>query len=234
MLANIIRTFQNMIETHVSDNMNTQIPGTIVSYDAAKNRAVVKPSLPKSLASDESLEAPNIVEVPIVWTTSSGGKSGLTMPVKAGDGVMLAFQQRSLEGWLSGNNEKPDDPRQFDLSDCVALIGCAATGVSADPTDTVLKFDGSELRMKPDHTISISNSASSITMDPEGNIHIKAKSIIIDSGGMEAGVILDGHNMTLKADTIRVDTPAKDFVLETHKHTGVRSGSETTQEPLAS
>src|SRR4249919_1062844 len=114
------RSIQQAVETMLGD-INTQSPGTIVSYDAATNRAIVKPTLPKRLANDEELQSPQIVEVPVVWTSSGGGKAGITFPLQPGYGVMLSFQQRSMEGWLDGKNTMPDDPRQFDLSDCVAI-----------------------------------------------------------------------------------------------------------------
>src|SRR3954466_11082659 len=110
---NLIDVLEQVVERKLSE-VNTNLPATIVSYDAAKNRAVVKVTLPKAIADDESLAGPQVVEVPIVWHASGGGSSSLTMPLKAGDGVMLAVQQRSLENWLGGNTDVPDDPRQFD------------------------------------------------------------------------------------------------------------------------
>jgi hypothetical protein len=213
MFERTLNAFQDMAESQRSE-MNTSMPGTIVSYDATTNRAVVRPDLPKRLASNEALPPPNIVEVPIVWTTSSGGKSGLTMPVKPGDGVMLAFQQRSLEGWLSGNKDMPDDPRQFDLSDCVAIPGCSATGISADPTDVVLRFNETEVRITPDNNVRIGNNNGFISIDSDGNIIVQAKSL------------------NLQADTIQVNAGGHSFTLETHRHTGVQVGIATSGTPI--
>ena len=192
MFALNIRSIQTMIESALSE-VNTQLPVTVVSYDAAKNRAIVKPVMSKRFADDESSEPPQIVEVPIVWTASGGGKSTLTMPIKPGDGGMLAIQQRSLEGWLSGKNEMPDDPRQFDLSDGVFIPGLQSSGISADPTDVVLRFEKAEFRIKPDGTIIMGNDKGNVTIDGSGN-------------------------MTLNAQTIKINTPARNFTLETHGH----------------
>jgi hypothetical protein len=202
----LIIALQQMLESHLSE-VNTQIPGTIVSYDPKRNRAVVRPALPRRLASDEPLAPPDIVEVPIVWSSGMGGTTSFTMPVKAGDGVMLAFQQRSLEGWLSGKTDMPDDPRQFDLSDCVALPGCSHSGISADPTDVVLKFNDTELRITPEGTVSLGNANGAVTIDKDGNMILKAKSI-------------------------HVETPAHQFTLETHQHIGVRSGPDVSGTPI--
>ena len=219
-----IRSIQTMIETSMSE-MNTQIPGTIVSYDAKTNRAVVKPDLPKRIASDESLPAPNIVEVPIIWASSGGGSSTLTMPIKPGDGVMLSFQQRSMEGWLSGNKDMPDDPRQFDLSDCVAIPGCQPNGIVGHPEDVVLKFNKAQLRIMPDGTIILSNDKGGMTIDGGTG------KITFNNGN--AGITIDNAgNIGINGQTINITTPEHTFVLETHQHTGVQAGPYNTGQPL--
>lgn len=211
MFEELIDALNQMIERKLSE-VNTSAPGVVVSYDAAKNRAVVRPSMPKRLAEDDPLAPPPIVEVPITWPASNGGKSSFTHPLQPGDGVMLSFQQRSLENWLGGNNGIPDDPRQFDLSDCVAVPGCAPTGIVADPNDVVLKFNQSEVRITNDNVIHIGNSNGGITLDQDGN-------------------------MTLRARSIAISTPANSFILETHKHpqgSDSHGDSEVpTDQPLA-
>jgi hypothetical protein len=163
---------QIMVESILSEAVNTNMPGSIVSYDAARNRAVVKPDLPKRLDSNESLMPPQIVEVPIVWPASGGGNASFTMPLKPGDKVMLATQQRSLEGWLNGKYDMPDDPRQFDLSDCVAIAGCQPSGIVAHPDNVVLKFGAANLTMRPDGSITFGNDKGNITIDAGGSIKI--------------------------------------------------------------
>ena len=78
-----------------------------------------------------------------------GGGMLTTWPLRPGDGVLLVFAQRSLEGWLSGNDAAPDDPRRFDLSDCVAVPGLRATGISADPDAVQCTFGGTTVRLEP-------------------------------------------------------------------------------------
>jgi len=203
------RSIQQTVETMLGD-INTQSPGTIVSYDAATNRAIVKPALPKRLANDEELQSPQIVEVPVVWTSSGGGKAGITFPLQPGDGVMLSFQQRSMEGWLDGKNTMPDDPRQFDLSDCVAIPGLQASGISAHSDDVVLKFDKTIVTLKKDGSLVMGNDKGGITIDADGNI-------------------------TLKGQSIKVDTPAKAFTLETHRHEFTKSDpADNSGQPKAS
>src|SRR3954469_3005885 len=203
---NLIDALDQMVERRLSD-INTNMPATIGSYDAAKNRAIVHVTVPKSDADNEPIVGPQVVEVPVVWHASGGGSSSLTMPLKAGDGVMLAVQQRSLENWLGGNNDIPDDPRQFDLSDCVAIPGCSHNGTVAHSDDVVLKFNKTEVRLKPDGTIVMGNDKGGITIDGSGA-------------------------MVIKAETIKIDTPAKTFTLQTHKHDKVQVGGGISGEPF--
>ena len=136
------------MESHTSE-IRTMCPGVVVSFDAARNRAVVRPSLPLALADGRTLDAPTIHEVPIAWPNGAGGRFLFTWPLEPGDPVELRFAQRSMEGWLSGNEAAPDDPRRFDLSDCVADPCLKATGIRADPSAMRLHFDGTEMRFEP-------------------------------------------------------------------------------------
>jgi hypothetical protein len=197
---------QTMIESHISERVNTNIPAKIISYDAANNRAVVMPTLPKRLDNDEPLEPSKIVEVPIVWPASGGGNASFTMPLKPGDGVMLAVQQRSIEGWLSGKETMPDDPRQFDLTDSVAIAGCSPGGTVAHPDNVVLKFGKANLTLMPDGMIVFGNDKGNITIDANGN-------------------------MTLHAQTIQIQTSARNFQLETHSHKNTQPGSGNSGVP---
>jgi hypothetical protein len=208
-LDNLIDAIQLVLETN-NNTVNTSVPGTIVSYDPATNRAKVKPLLPKKLANGQVLPAPEIVQVPVIFPASGmgeGGKqAGITLPVTAGDGVMLSFQQRSIENWLSGNDSAPDDPRKFDLSDAVATPGLNNKGFAGNGTDVVIRMDKASITLKPDNTVVFGNENASITLSPDGTIALKGTSVTIDAGG-------------------------KNFVLETHKHLDVEPGGGISGEP---
>lgn len=183
----------NQVTEQKLAEINTNMPGEIISYDAERNKAIVRPIMPKRLAGDDALPPPQIVEVPVVWPASNGGSASFTMPLQPGDGGMLAVQQRSTENWRSGNNGVPDDPRQFDLSDAVFIPGLSNQSTVAHAQDVVMKFNETEIRIKPDNTIIVGNGGGSITIDSAGR-------------------------MTLKALTITIDTPSRNFVLENHSH----------------
>jgi hypothetical protein len=127
--------------------INTAMPGRIVSYDPATNRAVVQPSLPKMLADGTPLPAPTIAEVPVLWPAIGGAV--FTMPVRPGDEVWLQFSQRSLDQWLGGDDSAPNDPRSFDLSDAVAIPGLRRDLPPVDPDAVVLQMGGAAIRIEP-------------------------------------------------------------------------------------
>lgn len=160
-------------------DINTSMPGVVVSYDAATRRAVVQPSLSKQIADGRVLPAPQIVSVPIVFPT--GGGFSMTWPLHPGDGVMLHFSQRSLEAWHDGGNAVPDDPRQFDLSDAMAVPGLNHGGATAaaDPVNSVLSFGGA-----------------SISISASGEMRLTATRIVTDSPIVSTAAITS-KNITL-------------------------------------
>lgn len=130
----------------------TMLPGKVVSYDG--NFAVVRPAIPKLLSTGAVLQAPNIVRVPVKFPIADGGKARLTMPLKAGDDVELTFSCRSLENWLNGSEQAPDDPRQFDISDCFCTP-VMRPPISADTDNVVLEYGSGGLKIAPNGKISV-------------------------------------------------------------------------------
>lgn len=196
-----IEAMQAATETALSD-LNTSQPGVVVSYDARRNRAVVRPSLPKRLADGTELPAPDIHEVPIMWTSGGGGT--FTFPIRPGDGVMLQSQQRSLEGWLGGSDAAPDDPRRFDMSDVVAVPGLRSASPPTDPDAVVLTMGDAAVRIEPGNVV-----------------RIKAARFTIEAPDVE--IIGDVR--------VTQDVKAATVSLRQHVQTGVRSGGEISGPP---
>lgn len=189
----VVVALQGAMEAALSE-VNTTVPGTVVSYDAARNRAVVRASLPKRLADGEELPAPLVYEVPVVWPAYSGG-AVFTFPIAAGDGVLLHFSQRSLEGWLSGKAEAPDDPRRHDITDAIAVPGLRASGAPIDPTAVVLSMGGAVVRIEPGGIVRIT----ATTLFVEGNVMVTgdvlAGTVSLKTHvhtGVQAGAALSG------------------------------------------
>ena len=103
-------------------DVHTALPGVIVSYDYTKQKAEIQPSLKKSYLDGTTLDLPILSNVPVIFPRAGG--ASLTFPVVQGDTCLLLFIERSTDLWKSvGGNVAPNDPRKFDLSDAVAIMG---------------------------------------------------------------------------------------------------------------
>lgn len=198
------------------DDINISMPATIISYSAANMRATVKPSIPKRLSNGETLQAPQIVNVPVCFPVADGGNAMITLPLKPNDGVLLVFSHRSIENWLSGSNDSPDDPRMFDLSDAFAMPSVNAKSPSADPENLCVMYGAGTIKIAPSGDVTI-NAPSTHIIAPqntiEGNLAVTGD---IDCDG----------NVTAKGEV-----SGKGKKLSTHKHTGVQGGNGITGEP---
>lgn len=124
-------TLAEVIDTFIDDRLErleVALPGRIEKYDAATQKAQVKPlvKVVRRKDSGELLPAealPVIVAVPVVFP-SAGGFS-ITFPVEVGDPVLLIFSSQSLDEWLfsSGGDTDPKDPRRHDITDAIAIPG---------------------------------------------------------------------------------------------------------------
>jgi hypothetical protein len=197
-------------------DVHTCMPGTIVDYDG--KFASVKPALSKSLANGEALDAPTIYRVPVCWPCGAGGKAMISVPLAAGDPVLLHFAERALEDWLSGTDGAPGDPRQFDLSDAFATPVCRPGVQVADTQNLVVRLDQASVTIAPDGTITITtNSTASITA-PSGltiNADVAINGSVTVSGTIDAQGDVTGAGISLS----------------THTHPGVQSGGSNTGAP---
>lgn len=143
------------------NNVHTALPGSIVSYDYTVQKASVQPLLNKVWADGTNTPYPVLENVPVVFPRAGGG--GLTFPVVEGDTCLLVFIERSTDLWLTvGGQVNPDDPRKFDLSDGVALMGLfpfTETSTADNNTDMVLTFADSLIRIKANGDIVIQTSS---------------------------------------------------------------------------
>ena len=151
---------EQVIENRLA-NLHTCIPGHFESYDAATQKASVKPLLKREFKDGESLEYPVINAVPVVWP---GTKEGiLSFPINKGDGCLLIFSERSIDSWLSsGGIVSPGDRRKHSLSDAIAIPGLFAFNEAglADSSDFVLKFKQSELRLANNNDVKLNGGTS--------------------------------------------------------------------------
>lgn len=101
--------------------------GEIQSFDAVTQLATVKIAMKqtKDISEDGTrtlVEYPLLLECPVFFLF--GGNDFLSMPITAGDGCIILFNDREIDQWLNhGPDQYPVSIRTHDLSDAIALVG---------------------------------------------------------------------------------------------------------------
>jgi hypothetical protein len=156
-LAQILR---EAITAHLYD-LHVCLPARVEKYDAAKQKATIKPLLKKRYKEeDNDTELPVITDVPVQWPSAAGGSSYLHLPLAKGDLGMAIFCERSIDAWLHGKGQMvaPNDPRHHHLSDAVFVPGVRPFGASLNNTsaqNAVLQNGQMRMELAPDGKISI-------------------------------------------------------------------------------
>ena len=138
-------------------DVHTALPGQIISYDHKMQKATIQPCLKKSYLDGTTQEMPILNNVPVIFPRAGG--ASLTFPVVSGDTCLLLFIERSTDLWKSvGGVVAPNDPRKFDLSDAVAIMGLmpfTENSLSDNNEDVLLTYKGSNIRIKASGDIQI-------------------------------------------------------------------------------
>lgn len=148
------------------NNVHTALPGQIISYDYTTQKASIQPTLNKVWNDATSVQLPVLENVPIIFQESGG--ASLTFPINPGDTCLLICVERSLDEWLTnGGLVNPKDPRKFDLSDMVAIMGLkpfnSVFPTRSNNTDLVLQYAGSSITITSTGAIKI-NTANTLAL----------------------------------------------------------------------
>lgn len=157
-------------------DVHTALPGQIISYDHTTQKATIQPCLKKSYLDGTTQEMPILNNVPVIFPRAGG--ASLTFPVLPGDTCLLLFIERSTDLWKSvGGIVAPNDPRKFDLSDAVAIMGImpfTENSLSENNEDVLLTYKSSNIRIKASGEIQI-ETASTVAI---GNASAEVLNII--------------------------------------------------------
>lgn len=122
-LAEVLQAAMDSLKGQI----HVAMPGIVVSYDEAEQKANVQPQV-KQLTIDqdgneELLSLPELRSVPVVFPR--GGGFFVSFPLQAGDQVLIVICDRELNIWKSkGGDASPQDPRMHYIADAVAIPGC--------------------------------------------------------------------------------------------------------------
>lgn len=160
----------------------TALPGIITEVDLTKRTCSVQPSIQgrtqKPDGSMTFVNLPMLVDVPIIMP-SAGGFT-LSLPIAAGDEVLVIFSSRCIDAWwVNGGVSVPMEQRMHDLSDGFAIPGPKSVP-NAEPLDganaRLMKDDGSAyVEITPSGAVNVKGTVAEIeapTITLKGNVVI--------------------------------------------------------------
>ncbi|MEE9374552.1 MAG: Gp138 family membrane-puncturing spike protein [Saprospiraceae bacterium] len=162
-----------VFETLLADSIHTCLPGVIKKYDAVERKAEVLPEIDKKYLDGEVVEYQPIAEVPVLSFTA--GNSGLRLPESEyiDQTCLLIFSERSMDSWLLEDGSRtPNDPRKFDISDAICIVGLNNFMNKDDGgNDLSLFFNGVDITIKEGGDIEL-NGGNNVVIKKNGDIEL--------------------------------------------------------------
>ena len=190
--------------------INTALPGIINSIDLSTRRAQIQPALNQIKTDGTTIELPVLVDVPILMPQTKNYL--ISLPLEAGDSVMLLFSQRGLAQFKASYEQSlPSQESFFSIHDAVAIPAFGA--LSSTPADsnalTLQTTDGmTYLSLKPN------------------DITLKATTVTV-----EGELIITGST-TAQATSVTTLSLGGSTLPPNHRHGGVQSGGDTSGTPV--
>tara|TARA_R110000744_G_C19371770_1_gene563168 strand:+ start:37910 stop:38617 length:708 start_codon:yes stop_codon:yes gene_type:complete len=230
--AAIQELFTSYFDYHMQDMM-TAIPAVVVSTrEISQGVVAVKPSINELLKDSRTTEWPEIVDVPILFPSSSS--SALTFPIQVGDSVLVVFSMRGLDEFKNSNGglSTPVNFRNHNVMDAVAIpcIWPKAQSVNKQ-SNRNLPHNVNDFVMA--HNLGKATEAE-IRITQAGHIKITSPTAIyIDAPTTfwTSNSYYEG-DFTITGEFYGTGTfTYNDLEYNTHIHTGVQSGSNTSGTP---
>lgn len=188
----------------------TALPGEIVSFDAAKQTAVIQPTIQYEATAPNGsvtlLTMPVLLDCPVIFPR--GGGCVLTFPLAAGDECLAVFASRCIDStWQSGGVQPQAELRMHDLSDGFALVGFNSLPHAIAGLSTV----AAELRsLSGDTKISLNPTAQTVAIVAPGGISLTGPVTVNGTLHTTGKVTTDGELDTLgplKVNGVTVTVP---------------------------
>lgn len=138
-------------------NVHTAMPGKVISYEYKTKKAQIQPMVDKKYTDGTTDPMPVLNNVPVIFPLAGG--ASITFPVNPGDYCLLIFCERSIDNFLaSGQQSPPTDPRKFDLSDGVAIMGLlpfTEESPASGNNEFLISYAGSEVKIASNGDVTI-------------------------------------------------------------------------------
>lgn len=212
----------------------TSMPGIVQSFSAGAITATVQLAIKGVVHTPDGnaqfVNMPLLVDVPVHFPR--GGGCTLTFPVAKGDECLVVFAARCIDSWWqSGGVQAPAEHRVHDLSDGFAFVGffSQATKISGiSTTKAQLRSNDGSTYVELDPTGKIVNVAApgGMTLNTP-TVTITGVINVQNANSAATAMAINGNtNFTgqVSANGHRID--------DSHKHSGVTTGSGNTGTPL--
>jgi hypothetical protein len=199
-------------------NLHTLAPGVVSEFDPSFPKVKVQPALQRVFeATGEPVNLPPCLDVPVVFPGS--GDYWLTVDLKPGSYVLLAFSERAIAAWkTNGGVQDPEFNRMFDLSDAFAIAGILPFN---EKLDSPVEPDCIALRKK-DNSVSVKVESDKITCNVDNGLG-SSQTLEIEATGVKAKPT--GSILTTEVSAyVLLPTPG---YVELGKHTHSVSGAAT-------
>lgn len=231
-------------------NIFTSIPCIVVGVDLVKATVDIQPTINQRLPDGTVEQRPTILSVPISFPASS--TAAFTFPIEVGTTGMAIFSMRDMEGWL-GSNGRPTTPLtdgRMDKNDAIFLPGIQPPSITINnPQKRVLTHDvhdavlvnniGTgfevEVRLKANGNLIMTTSST-------GKVEINCKNSVVNASQsaditaptvtLDATDIAFYGNVTHNGNWSGTGSYTFNGIhFNSHRHTGVQSGSGTSGGP---
>lgn len=156
MTINPSYTFEDLMTEFVGEGdggpLGVSMPGRVVSYDRATQRASIQPCITRRMRSSDDEEVdvferpPVLPSVPVVWP--AGGSSFVHPYLSPGDPVLLVVSDADFAGWAAtGNVSDPGDDRTNHYAHSFAIPGPRPRSAPLPAGRTVFQAEGSAVSL---------------------------------------------------------------------------------------
>lgn len=214
----MISELQKVSFKEMMKGVSTSVPGHILTYDPAQQRAQVQIGIETVFTNGASDSEPPIADVPVLFL--GGTKYSLTHQIDPGDEGLIIFSQRCVDGWKQTGKIAVNPLSRFhSVHDAFFIPGfrplpTKITGFANDGIRIQSRDGGHHVWIKSSGEIVAANGAAKFQMMPDGKVIINELCIINPDGTIEA------PNVTFN------NISGKD-----HRHDDVESGSSTSGGP---
>lgn len=202
----------------LSREIRVAMPAKVVSFDPLKQTIVAQPLIREKVIDRTTgdvqwVQLPQLLDVPVAFP--QGGAFVLTLPVMAGDEVLIIFNDMCIDSWwTSGGIQNWNDRRRHDLSDAIAIPGINSTPNLIPAISTEL----AELRTK-DGSVRLQLGSGGFSVSLDGSTSISS-----DGSGLTFSY--EGNEITLSSTGVHITGTLyiNGDLYMGHTHSGVQTG----------